>query len=393
MPLPTSAFTRAVAVLVALGLVLGACSSGGEGDPEGTTTTTVAADTTVSSTEATSTSVPPTSTTTEPLPPPDFSVLEGIHRGSRYVASFGDAGLARWEREVPGIQDVRIPSTIDGAEQEVLWLPPTGDQPQPLLVALHSWSTAYLQHVDIPYGMWAQHNGWGFIHPNFRGVNDRPEALGSDLAVQDVVDAIDFAIEQGGVDPERVYVIGLSGGGLMALLLAGRHPDRIAGAAAWMANYDLVDFYAHSRRAGRSYYRHIATACGGNPTTDEAARDECMHRSPAGHLDAARDGGVPVYLGHGISDTLAPPIQSAHAFNHLAAPEDQLPEDLLEAIAAYRIPDTHLGIVETETYFGDADPAVLFAVESGTVRLVIIEGSHDMVYQPALRWFASNPRE
>lgn len=349
-------------------------------------TTTVS--TNVESTTATTAAT--TTTTTAPLPPPDFTGLEGIHTVQGF-ASFGASGLGAWERNVPGIQDIRIPSTIDGAEQEVLWLPPSGEWAQPLLVGLHSWSTAYRQHINIPYAMFAQTNGWGFIQPNFRGVNNRPEALGSDLAVQDVIDAIDHAIAQGGVDGERVYVVGLSGGGLMALLLAGRHPDRIAAAAAWVANYDLVEFYEHSRRAGRSYYQHIATACGGNPTTNDAAREECLRRSPIGHLDGARDGGVPVYLGHGISDTLAPPLQSALAFNHLAEEQDRLPDDLLEAISRYRLPESHMGLIETETYFDAGDPEVVYAVQSGPVILVLVEGGHNMVYRPALHWFATAP--
>lgn len=45
-----------------------------------------------------------------------------------------------------------------------------------------------------------------------------PPATGSDLAVQDVLDAVDFAAQEGGIDPERVFVVGFSGGGVMSLL-------------------------------------------------------------------------------------------------------------------------------------------------------------------------------
>ena len=48
---------------------------------------------------------------------------------------------------------------------------------------------------------------------------DDPDAVGSELAVQDVADAIEYAIAQDGVDASRVFAVGYSGGGMMALLM------------------------------------------------------------------------------------------------------------------------------------------------------------------------------
>jgi dienelactone hydrolase len=133
------------------------------------------------------------------------------------------------------VEDVRIPSTADGTPQPALWLAPGGDEPQPLLVVLHPWSSGYLQAAGIiPFARWAAREGWALVAPHFRGPFDRPAATGSDLAVQDVLDAIDWALAQGGVDEGRVFAIGLSGGGMMSLLLAGRAPERIAAAVSWV---------------------------------------------------------------------------------------------------------------------------------------------------------------
>ena len=186
-----------------------------------------------------------------PREPPTFESLEGINTILDFT-DYVERGLWRWQRSVPGIESMRITSTADGDEQTALWLSPDGDRDKPLLVILHSWSSTYTQHAGIPLAMWAQENGWAVIAPNFRGKNDDAEAIGSDLAVQDVVDAIDFAVAQDGVDADRVYAAGYSGGGMMSLLLAGRHPDKVTAVAAWGPPYDLEEFlppYARERTA------------------------------------------------------------------------------------------------------------------------------------------------
>jgi dipeptidyl aminopeptidase/acylaminoacyl peptidase len=339
---------------------------------------------------STTTSGTTTTTTRSPLDPPTYESVAGINT-IREFTGYTSRGLTRWEQSVPGVEGIRITSTADGAEQPALWVAPEGGRDQPLLLILHSWSSTYDQHAGIPYAMWALENGWAVIAPQFRGVNNHVDAIGSELAVQDVVDAIDYAISQDGVDPDRVYAVGYSGGGMMSLLLAGRHPDKVTAVAAWGPPYDLVEFYRQSRATGRHYAGDLSRACGGDPTVQGPARKECRRRSPMKYLEAARENGVPVFIAQGIRDSILSPSQGANAFNRLADPQDRLTAEELVEIGQRRIPEHLSGSITTETFFGEGDPVPVFARQSAAVWLVFFQADHEMVYQATLRWFASDP--
>jgi len=303
---------------------------------------------------------------------------------------FDEAGVEGWRSSVPAIQEVRIASTRDRTPQPALWLPPRGGGPRPLLVVLHSWSTGYENIAGVPFAQWAQRRGWAMVQPDYRGPFDDPAATGSDLAVQDVIDAVDFASRDPGVDPDRVFAIGFSGGGMMSLLLAGRHPDRFRAVASWVPIHDLAGWYRYASTVTpqRHYAGEIEASCGGDPLRDAAAAAECERRSPRSHLGAARRAGVPVYLGHGLDDDVVPPDHALRAFNRLAAPRDVVPAATVAAAAGNALPASQRGTVRTSTFFDAADPEVLFARRSGPVRVVIFDGDHDMVYHPALEWMA-----
>ena len=143
------------------------------------TTMPMAADDATRTTTTTSTTTT-TTTTLRPLDPVTFESLARIDT-IRDFTDFTTQGPSRWRRSIEGLQEVDLTSTVDGAEQPVFWLPPSGDHDQPVLVILHSWSSQYTQHAGIPYARWAQENGWAVIAPDFRGRNDNRNAVGSEF--------------------------------------------------------------------------------------------------------------------------------------------------------------------------------------------------------------------
>src|SRR5690606_4388885 len=109
----------------------------------------------------------------------------------RSVLLFLISGFLCWGEP----QTVTIRNKVDGAEQKALLVVPESAKEKltPLVVHLHSWSADYKSSSKMDEAMdAAQQQGWIFISPDFRGPNQSPEACGSDLAVQDVVDAVHY---------------------------------------------------------------------------------------------------------------------------------------------------------------------------------------------------------
>ncbi|HEX5630746.1 MAG TPA: hypothetical protein VFY15_03730, partial [Acidimicrobiia bacterium] len=101
--------------LTLLALVLAACGgSAGSAimplDPAEPVTVPTFTSTTAG--EAVTTTTVIATTTLPPLPPATFESIAGINTVRDFTRSFGSRGMARWEREVPGVADIRIVSTI-----------------------------------------------------------------------------------------------------------------------------------------------------------------------------------------------------------------------------------------------------------------------------------------
>ncbi|MBX0334795.1 prolyl oligopeptidase family serine peptidase [Pontibacter sp. HSC-14F20] len=312
--------------------------------------------------------------------------MDEFTTSKKYPFKFTDESLEKWKEQVPEIQKVSIKSTLDGAEQPALFFTSETTGPRPLLVMLHSWSSEYLQVKSIPYALWSKEYDWAFIHPNYRGKFDKPEAMASDLAIQDLVDAVNYAKANAEIDESRIYILGSSGGAMTALVAAGRHPEIWAGVVAWVPVFDLVDWYAFSQNyPHRDYNTHIVTACGGKPIPGTPAAEEAKRRSPSTYIHNAKD--VPIFLAHGTVDVLVPPDHSIRAYNILANPADTISQKNIDYILEEQdLPEGMEGATTRDKYFGVNDPNVVFMRESANVRLVLFVGQHDMAYNPGLLW-------
>jgi dienelactone hydrolase len=300
--------------------------------------------------------------------------------------------LKAWEKAVPQVSVTSIKSTYDGTSQKALFYDSGSVRKKPLLIVLHSWSEDYRQSFGIPYGIWAVKNDWVFIQPDYRGAFKNPRATASEGAISDILDALEYSKKKSNIDTSRVYLAGFSGGGMAALLMAGKYPDKWAGVVSWGAVYDLVSWHAHTRRATvHDYAKEIAASCGGPPLPGTPEEKECRKRSPSEYLQNA-NGKVPVYIAVGLQDSFVPPSQSLLAFNDLADEKDHLSESAVEYISKqHKLPSDLRGAYE-DKLFADAGIPFLYERESNKAILKIYEGKHDVVYNAGLVWLSEQKR-
>ena len=296
--------------------------------------------------------------------------------------------------EIPGwpgdVREVRFTSSGDGSQQPALfWTPAAGGGPRPLLVGLHTWSSDYRQTSSLPYLAWCKQQGWIFIHPDFRGPNRTRAALGSDLAVADVVSAVEYARKQAPVDPRRIYLIGASGGGHMSLLMAGRHPEIWAGVSAWVPINDIAAWHRECGENAKfaNYAKQIEAALGGPPSGDAAREESARRRSPNTWLARAKN--VPLDINAGVHDGRTGSVPFRHsllAFNQVAAAVDRFAPGDIEAYYVSEKRPAAWPVAAEDPLYGHWKPLVRRM--SGNVRVTIFEGGHEIVQAAALNWLA-----
>lgn len=276
-------------------------------------------------------------------------------------------------------REVEIISTHDEEVQYAYFHSAKSETSSPLIVSLHTWSGDYRQHDPIA-AMVAQ-RGWNYIHPDFRGANDKPIACLSDAAISDLDDAIGYAIENAPVDMDKIYVVGLSGGAYTALgfYLKSKYPLRRT--IAWCAISDLEEWYYQSLARRDGYSDSIFRCTSNNGSLDiEAMRMRSpLHwefpESPNGVLD----------LYAGMNDGFEGSVPISHSINFYnaavskygerdAAVED---EQFLTLVTRALDYNQNLGQISGRR--------VVYHRESGSVRLTLFDGAHEMLGEYAVQ--------
>lgn len=299
---------------------------------------------------------------------------------------------------------ISIPSTMDGTDQPALFWAPAGADadrkgpPVPLAVCLHTWSQDYKPSAwTDAYLAECERRGWAMVNPNFRGPNNRPEACASDLAVQDVLDAVDYARRRLRVDEKRIYILGVSGGGHMTMMMAGKAPKLWAAASAWVGISDIAAWHEQTSGAGRKGYADmVERVCGGPPGASAEIDDQYLRRSPKSVLDRAA--GLPVDINAGIHDGHSgsvPISQSLNAFNILARANGHeqavVGDDQIDHMV--RTETAPAGLAEPCPNEPERAHKILFRRTAGPARVTIFEGGHEIDIPAAFAWLKTKGRK
>jgi dipeptidyl aminopeptidase/acylaminoacyl peptidase len=241
------------------------------------------------------------------------------------------------------ILELSVVSSLDGSAEKALFHFPEAGKNVPLLVGLHTWSYDRFNQLEqmLPY---CREKGWALLLPEFRGPNlsSNPragQACASAFAKQDILDAVHMVLSDFDVDLEKIFLLGGSGGGHMALLTAAGTPQLWKGVSSWVPITDLAAW--HGENTG--YAPHIAACCGGNPGSGADVDREYLERSPLNFVKELA--AVNLSLHHGRYD---PVVSYSHSWK-LALELEQ---------------------TGAENFFFE-----------------IFSGSHEIRYDTAFRWF------
>lgn len=243
------------------------------------------------------------------------------------------------------MEEIIIPSSVDGSPEPALWFHPGGPDPVPLLVGLHTWSYDRFNQVEGMLPRCREH-GWALLLPEFRGPNlsSNPragEAAGSPVAVSDIYDAVELVSRRSAVREDARFLLGGSGGGQMALLTAAARPKFWRGVSAWVPITDLAAWHLENPE----YAGHVAACCGGAPDDSEELSARYRERSPLHYLEELAQVNLSVH--HGRHDDV---VSYRHSWKLAQA---------LEARGA-------------EHFFFE-----------------IFDGAHDIHYDAAFNWFSN----
>lgn len=285
-----------------------------------------------------------------------------------------------WSKE---FKLVDITSTIDKVKQKAWFYPSTKTEPQPLIISLHTWSGDYNQ--EDPLAKEILLRDWNYLHPDFRGANNNPNACGSELVIADIEDAIRFAITNGNVDTNNVHIIGVSGGAYAAMLAYMKLNFPVKSFNAWVGISDLRSWYWESKGRQSKYATDIEQVAMSN---GQMNWNELDNRSPL-HLPfpANKRINATLNLYTGIHDgyTGSVPIsQTILFYNKIAV---ALYPELKEQV----IPDSIVVSLVTKRMNPAADTTIKLSgrgiqlfKQLPNLSLTIFEGGHEMLIAPAL---------
>ncbi|WP_237851990.1 alpha/beta hydrolase family protein [Rhodohalobacter sulfatireducens] len=181
----------------------------------------------------------------------------------------------------------------------------------------NGWLTSY----STP-GQMAAGKGYAVFYPNYRGSTGRGIdfifSSQADLAgaeFDDIVDGVDFLIENGIADPDRIGVTGGSYGGYASAWMSTYYSDRFAASVMFVGISNNISLWGESDIPKEMYLVHTRKQVWNN-------WNWFLDRSPIYHVANAQ---TPLLIMHGAEDTRVHPSQSLELYRHLKVRKPNLP--------------------------------------------------------------------
>jgi len=288
-----------------------------------------------------------------------------------------DRSAGNWPAET---RQIGIKSTKDHSIQKSYLYESKAKGKRPLIISLHTWGGNYAQKDPLlKYCMQADVH---YLHPDFRGPNKRPEAAGSDLVIQDIDDAIQWALDSLHVDKQHIHLVGVSGGGFACGLMYMRSKHQIKSFHAFVGIYNLEDWYYESLARKNAYAKDIVRITSGEnemPDFEEAKkRSVILMPTP---IKERKDATLHLYAGINDGYTGSVPIShSLELYNKVVKDfENDASEQLIPLEDCYTLLKRRISPnfqVEPKAFMGRD---IIYRKEyKNKVEIIIFDGGHEM---------------
>tara|TARA_R100001143_G_C3360981_1_gene135634 strand:- start:18367 stop:20442 length:2076 start_codon:yes stop_codon:yes gene_type:complete len=208
-----------------------------------------------------------------------------------------------------------------------------GATPVPMITVVHGgpeahYSNGWLTSYSTP-GQMAASKGYAVFYPNYRGSTGRGIdfvfSSQADLAgkeYDDIVDGIDYLIDRGIADTDRIGVTGGSYGGYASAWMSTYYSDRFAAAVMFVGISNNLSFWGTSDIPNELYLVHSRERMW---QSDEMWMNY-LKRSPVYWISRAQ---TPILIMHGAADTRVHPAQSLELYRHLKVRKPEVPARLV----------------------------------------------------------------
>jgi dipeptidyl aminopeptidase/acylaminoacyl peptidase len=178
------------------------------------------------------------------------------------------------------------------------------EAPLPLILDVHGGPWARDGYGFNTYHQWFANRGYAVLAVNYRGstgfgknfVNAGDLEWGAAMH-DDLLDAVQWAVDQGIADPDKVLIHGGSYGGYATLWGVTNSADRFVGGVSIVGPSNLETLIASIPPYWASFFEQFAKRVG-DPRTDEG-RALLKERSPLTHVDQIAD---PLLIAQGAND-------------------------------------------------------------------------------------------
>jgi dipeptidyl aminopeptidase/acylaminoacyl peptidase len=202
--------------------------------------------------------------------------------------------------------------------------------PMPMVLYVHGGPVARDEWGINPTHQWLANRGYAVLSVNFRGSTGFGKSFiqasygeWCGKMHEDLIDAVNWAIQEGIADPKKIAIYGGSYGGFASLLGVTITPDVFACAVDVVGPSNLVTLMETIPPYWKSEYELLKIWVGGDPAT-EKGKKFLMSRSPISHIHNIKK---PLLIAQGAND---PRVKQAES------------DQIVHALQAKGIPVTYL---------------------------------------------------